>query len=57
MLIVNSVDTNGGAARAVYKLKKVLLEEKIGDMILQNKYTNDYTVLSPNAKILDFLLN
>lgn len=47
VLIVNTVDIQGGAARAAYRLHKSLLEIGIdSQMLVQNKKSDDYTVIS-----------
>lgn len=52
ILHVNTYDIDGGAARAVYRLHKSLLERNIDSQILvQSKASDDYTVLSENQKI------
>jgi glycosyltransferase involved in cell wall biosynthesis len=52
ILIVNTSDIQGGAARAAYRLHKALLNEGIdSQMLVQNKVSDDYTVLSSSTKI------
>lgn len=52
VLIVNSSDIEGGAARASYRLHKALLDAKVDSQILvQSKSSDDYTVLGPFTKI------
>lgn len=52
ILIVNLSDTDGGAARAAYRLHKALLTESVNSkMLVQNKFTDDFTVLGPVLKI------
>ncbi len=47
ILIVNTSDTIGGAARAAYRLHNALLKEGIDSkMLVQNKKSDDYTVIS-----------
>lgn len=47
ILIINTVDIIGGAARAAYRLNKSLLNEGINSlMLVQNKKSDDYTVIS-----------
>ena len=46
ILIVNLSDIDGGAARAAYRLHKALLTEDVNSkMLVQNKFTDDFTVL------------
>jgi glycosyltransferase involved in cell wall biosynthesis len=48
ILIVNSSDIYGGAARAAYRLHKALLEVGIdSQMLVKDKKSNDVTVLGP----------
>ncbi len=52
VLIVNTSDTQGGAARATYRLHKSLLAQNIeSQMLVQNKSSDDFTVLSEERKI------
>ena len=52
ILIVNTSDTGGGAARAAYRLHQALLAQKIdSQMLVQHKGSDDFTVLSPTSKI------
>ncbi len=52
ILIVNSSDLNGGAARASYRLHKSLLDSEIdSQMLVQDKLSDDYTVIGPSTKI------
>jgi len=47
VLIVNTSDIQGGAARAAYRLHRSLLEAGINSkMLLQNKKSDDYTIIS-----------
>jgi len=47
ILIVNTYDIKGGAARAAYRLHRSLLNENIDSkMLVVNKYSDDFTVLS-----------
>jgi glycosyltransferase involved in cell wall biosynthesis len=59
ILIVNTMDAYGGAARAANRLHKALLAEGIeSNMLVQKKTTNDYTVVtdtSKKAKIINIL--
>jgi glycosyltransferase involved in cell wall biosynthesis len=53
VLIVNTSDTQGGAARAAYRLHKVLLTSGVdSQMIVQSKFSDDFTVIEPQSKIL-----
>jgi len=52
VLIVNTSDIQGGAARAAYRLHKALLNEGIdSQMLVQKKSSDDYTVIGPISKI------
>lgn len=52
ILIVNTSDINGGAARAAYRLYKSLLAQNIdSQMLVQNKSSDDYRVISETSKI------
>lgn len=52
ILIVNTNDIQGGAARAAYRLHKALLSQGIDSMVLvQDKVSDDYTVIGPSNKI------
>lgn len=56
ILIVNTSDIDGGAARAAYRLHKALLDSGIdSQMLVQNKTSDDYTVLSENKKVNKYL--
>ena len=47
ILIINTSDINGGAARAAYRLHRSLLHENIDStMLVQNKSSDDFTVHS-----------
>ena len=51
ILIVNISDQHGGAARAAYRLHKSLLAQNIDShMLVQNKSSDDYTVLTETSK-------
>ena len=51
ILIVNSSDIQGGAARAAYRLHKSLLAENINSkMLVQNKSSGNFTVIGPETK-------
>ena len=59
ILIVNTYDITGGAARAAYRLHRSLLNEDIdSQMLVAGKYSDDYTVLPPvqNLGIIKKLL-
>lgn len=52
ILIVNFSDTEGGAARAAYRLHKSLLNENMNSkMLVKSKKSDDYTVVSPKSRI------
>lgn len=52
VLIVNSSDIQGGAARAAYRLHKALLNSKIDSkMLVQCQTSDDYTVIGASSKI------
>ena len=52
ILIVNTSDIEGGAARAAYRLHKSLLALHVeSKMLVHNKSSNDYTVISEGQKI------
>ncbi len=52
ILIVNTSDIQGGAARAAYRLHKSLLSQNINSqMLVQSKSSDDFTVLVDNSKI------
>jgi glycosyltransferase involved in cell wall biosynthesis len=52
ILHVNTSDTQGGAARAAYRLHRSLLAEGIGSqMLVQSKASDDFTVVGPTTKI------
>lgn len=51
VLIVNSSDKQGGAARAAYRLHKSLLDIGIeSQMLVQSKTSDDITVIGPKTK-------
>lgn len=51
VLIVNTSDIKGGAARAAYRLHHALLAEGIdSQMLVQDKSSDDYTVIGPKSK-------
>jgi glycosyltransferase involved in cell wall biosynthesis len=52
ILIVNTSDIDGGAARAAYRLHKALLSQGVdSQMLVQNKSSDDFTVLTETKKI------
>lgn len=52
VLIVNTSDINGGAARAAYRLHQSLLAQGVdSQMLVQSKTSDDFTVLAPTATI------
>lgn len=56
ILIVNTSDMDGGAARAAYRLHNSLLVAGVDSlMLVQNKSSDDYTVLGSNTKIQKFI--
>src|SRR5690606_508603 len=51
VLIVNTSDIQGGAARAAYRLHKALLTEGVdSQMLVQSKSSDDFNVLGPQTK-------
>jgi glycosyltransferase involved in cell wall biosynthesis len=51
ILLVNTLDIKGGAARAAYRLHKALLAQGVNSqMLVQSKYSDDYTVIGPQTK-------
>ncbi len=51
ILIVNTLDIDGGAARAAYRLHKSLLTQNIDSrMLVQSKSSDDFTVISEEKK-------
>lgn len=52
ILIVNTSDIDGGAARAAYRLHRALLDQGVdSQMLVQNKASDDHTVIGPESKI------
>ena len=52
ILIVSTLDIEGGAAKAAYRLHQSLLHEGIDcRMLVQNKKSDDYTVIGPSSKM------
>lgn len=51
LLIVNTSDIQGGAARAAYRLHRALLSEGVdSQMLVQLKFSDDFTVIGPQNK-------
>jgi len=51
ILIVNTLDIQGGAARAAYRLHRSLLAQNIdSQMLVQNKSSDDFTVIAQEKK-------
>jgi Glycosyltransferase len=56
ILIVNTSDTQGGAARAAYRLHRALLVEGMGSqMLVQSKSSDDFTVIGASTKLTKLL--
>ena len=56
ILIVNTYDIQGGAARAAYRLHKALLNSDVdSQMLVQNKNSDDYTVVAETGKIKKYI--
>lgn len=52
ILIVNTYDIQGGAARAAMRLHKALLKKGVNsEMLVQNKISDEHTVMGPVSKI------
>ena len=52
ILIVNTYDIQGGAARAAYRLHNSLLNKGVNSkMLVQSKKTGDSTVFCPSSKM------
>ena len=52
VLHLNTSDISGGAARAAYRLHKGLVNMGINSqMLVQNKTSDDRTVISPQTKL------
>jgi len=52
ILLVNTSDIQGGAARAAYRLHRALLNSGIdSQMLVQDKSSDDYTVIGPTTKV------
>lgn len=57
ILIVNTSDGNGGAARAAYRLHRSLIKKNIdSQMLVQRKSSDDYSVIGPETKIQKAML-
>lgn len=55
ILIVNTSDIEGGAARAAYRLHQSLLDSGIdSQMLVQSKTSDDYTVLIEDKKLIKY---
>ncbi len=56
ILIVNTSDIADGAARAAYRLHKALVSCGVdSQMLVQNKTSDDYTVLTEERKVFKYL--
>ncbi|AJI46154.1 glycosyltransferase family 4 protein [Francisella tularensis subsp. novicida] len=56
ILIVNTSDIQGGAARAAYRLHKSLLEANIdSQMLVQSKASDDCTVITEDSRLRRYL--
>lgn len=56
ILIVNTFDIDGGAARAAYRLHKSLLDSGIdSQMLVQGKSSDDFTVLTEITKLNKYI--
>jgi glycosyltransferase involved in cell wall biosynthesis len=52
ILIVSTSDTQGGASKAAYRLHKALLKAEIDSlMLVQDKRTDEHTIIGPETKI------
>lgn len=52
ILIVNTFDKVGGAARSAYRLHEALLKQGVdSQMLVQSKSSNDFRVLGPETKL------
>jgi len=55
ILIVNTSDMQGGASRAAYRLHKSLLAQNIdSQMLVENKTSDDFTVLSQSKNTIKY---
>lgn len=58
VLIVGSSDITGGANKAAYRLHRALLSHNINSqMLVQNKISDDYTVIGPSSNLRKYLIN
>ncbi|AEE26584.1 glycosyltransferase family 4 protein [Francisella hispaniensis] len=56
ILIVNTSDIQGGAARAAYRLHRSLLDANIdSQMLVQSKASDDYTVITEDSRLRRYL--
>ena len=56
ILIVNTSDIEGGAAKAAFRLHKALLYQGIdSQMLVQHKFSDEYTIIGPNSKVEKFI--
>lgn len=56
ILVVNTSDIQGGAARAAYRLHKALLKSGVdSQMLVQNKSSDDFTVLTEDKKLKKYV--
>ncbi len=56
VLIINTFDAGGGAARAAYRLHRALLSVGVESyMLVQDKQGDDYTVIGPETKAEKFI--
>jgi len=58
VLIVASSDIVGGAHKAAYRLHRALLTHNIdSQMLVQNKNSDDYTIIGPTSSLRKYLIN
>ena len=58
ILIVSASDINGGAHKAAYRLHRSLINNGIDSlMLVQNKISDDYTVVGPTSSLRKHLIN
>ena len=58
ILIIASSDINGGAHKAAYRLHRAFLSHDINSqMLVQNKISDDYTVVGPTSSLRKYLIN
>lgn len=58
ILIVSASDIVGGANKAAYRLHRSLLNRGVNSqMLVQNKFSDDYTVIGPKSNFRKYLLN